>query len=101
MKKQTFAQLDILSTLKGHDKEKITIKDDNPKKRQALAEKVTALIRDGFSVFLGDGTRVRGYDAEANEWLVASERKKQRKGLWSRVKALGKTATAVAPTAGG
>ena len=95
-------QLDVLSTLKGHDKEAIVIKDDNPKKRKALADKIVALIKDGYSILLADGRRVRGYDAEANEWLVvSSDRRKAKRGIWNRLSAIGKSATAVAPAAGG
>lgn len=94
---KALVQLDILSTTRGHDKQVITIEDDDPSKRAALAAKVTELIRDGFSVLLSDGARVRGYDAETNEWLIAAQKKSPDK----RVKAEGQTATAVAPTAGG
>ena len=99
--KGVLVQLDILSSLAGHEKGKITI-DDDPAKRRQLAEKVTGLIKDGFSVFLATGERVRGYDPESNDWLVASStRANAKKGLLERVAAIGRPATAVAPIAGG
>lgn len=92
------AQLDILSSLAGHEKGKITI-DDDPSKRKLLAEKVTSMIKDGFAVFLSSGERVRGYDPESNDWLVASSDRQKKEP--ARIPAVGKPATAVAPIAGG
>ncbi len=96
--RKALVQLDILSTTKGHDKQVITIEDDDPLKRAALAAKMTELITDGFTVLLSDGAKVRGYDAKTNEWLVAAS---QKKDADKRVTAGGQTATAIAPTAGG
>ncbi len=94
-------QLDVLSTLAGHEKGKIII-DDDPAKRKFLAEKVTSLIRDGFSVLLNSGERVRGYDADTNDWLVAStDHLKAKKGFFERISALGRPANAIAPITGG
>lgn len=102
MKRSVLAQLDVLNTLKGHDKEKISIEDNDPRKRKALAKKIVDLIRDGFAVILADGQRVRGYDADANEWLVASsDRAKSKKNVWDRISAIGKPANAIAPRTGG
>ena len=96
--KTIIAQLDILSSLAGHEKGKITI-DDDPSKRTLLAEKVAGLIRDGFAVFLSSGERVRGYDAASNDWLVASSDRQQKEP--ARMPAVNRPATAVAPIAGG
>ena len=85
-KKSVVAELHILNSLKGHAKETITIKDDNPKKRAKLAEKITELIKDGYAIMLPDGRQIKGYDAEANEWLVPAEGKKKKQNLWDRVK---------------
>jgi hypothetical protein len=94
-------QLDILSSLAGHEKGKITV-DDDPSKRKQLAEKVTGMIKDGFAVFLSSGERVRGYDPESNDWLVASSTRAVAKtGILDRIAAVGRPATAVAPIAGG
>jgi hypothetical protein len=100
--KQALVQLDILSVLKGHDKERLYIEDDDPKKRKQIAAKITALIKDGFQVLLADGTKVVGYDADTNEWLVPSGgRKNSKKKIWDRVSALGQPANAIAPVTGG
>lgn len=100
--KQALVQLDILSVFKGHEKERLYIEDDDPAKRKQLAEKITGLIRDGFQVLLGDGTKVTGYDADTNEWLVPSgSRKNAKKKIWDRVSALGQPANAIAPVTGG
>ena len=94
-KKVVIAQLDILNSYKGHDPEVITINDDDPARRAKLAQKVTALIRDGFLVALADGQKIKGYDPKTNEWLVGAH-----KSLL-RVHAKDKSATAVGPSAGG
>jgi hypothetical protein len=98
-KKRAVVELHILNTVRGHKKEVVTIEDDNPENRAKLAEKITALIKDGFVIKLSDGTAVKGYDPASNEWLVPAAGKK--KGLWDRVKGVGASANAVAPVAGG
>lgn len=90
-------QLDVLSVFNGHEKDVVQI-DDEPAKRDALSKKVLALVRDGFQVFLSDGSRVRGYDAATNEWLVAAGPKSKE---MMRVPAAGSPATAIAPSSGG
>jgi hypothetical protein len=92
------AQLDILSASKGHDKEVIQIKDDDPEKRKKLSQRILALVKDGFQVFLADGSRVKGYDPESNEWLVAPGPKSKE---MRRTPAENQVATAVAPASGG
>lgn len=99
VKKRAVVELHILNTMRGHKKEVITIEDDNSENRTKLAEKITALIKDGFAIRLSDGTAVKGYDPESNEWLVPAGGKK--KGVWDRMKAIGVSATALAPVAGG
>jgi len=98
-KNRAVTELHILSTMRGHKKEVITVEDDNPEKRAQLAEKILALIKDGFAIKLSDGSAIKGYDPASNEWLIPAAGKK--KGVWDRVKALGTSANVVAPVAGG
>jgi hypothetical protein len=99
----TVAQLDILSTHMGHEKETITINDDDPKRRKLLAKRIDSLIKDGFIILLSDGRSVRGYDAKTNDWLVLStDRKEAKKGVTVPANAeKSGPANAVAPVAGG
>jgi hypothetical protein len=96
-------QLHILSTHMGHEKETITINDDDPERRKLLAKRIDTLIKDGFSILLSDGRSVRGYDAKTNDWLVLSaNRKEAKKGITVRANAeKSGPANAVAPVAGG
>lgn len=66
-------QLEFLNSVKGD--RRIYIEDSSPEGRAQLAESITRLLREGNAVFLiqGKETRLlRGYDPDANEWLVAS-----------------------------
>lgn len=95
-KKEVLVTLDVMSNRHGHKPEVITV-DDDPERRKELAEHVKNMIKGGFIVQLDDGTKVLGYDAKTNSWLVAAEGKKKT----AQVSAQGRTATATPLTAGG
>ena len=92
-------ELHILNTHRGHkkSKESITV-ESSIAERKALAKKVTAFVRDGYTV-LSNGKRITGYDAKINEWITRSARAKKQKV--ERIPAKGTTANAVAPISGG
>lgn len=92
-------ELHILNTHRGHKKAKeaLTI-ESSVEDRSKLAKKVTALIRDGYSVFVNE-RMVIGYDAKTDEWVTKAKRKTKPKQ--DRIPAKGTKANAVAPVAGG
>lgn len=96
-KAKALVQLDILGAQHGHKSEIINIDDDKPERRAELAEHVKKLIRSGFAVMLADGTKVVGYDAETNSWVVSSTKQKRPE----KVSAQGNPATATPLPAGG
>lgn len=96
--------VEVLSVLEGHDDKTLVIDDSDLKKRKELSKEVERLLRKGFTVMVGGengqpARKVKGYDPEKNEWIVASAKKRKQD---ERVVAdsSGK-ATAIAPIAGG
>lgn len=92
-KKRILVQLDMLSSQHGDKSRIITEGDDSPEKRAELAEQIIKLIRSGHFVSLSDGSKVVGYNAETNEWIIG-----QKKELLA---AEGKPASALSPVVGG
>lgn len=110
-------ELEIMSVVSGHST--MHIEDVEPKKRVELAKTVGTLLKGGHIVFLIQGEesrRIKGYDAETNEWiLLSTPHKKPKTGTEQDVPATGKKrrgrpprisaedtkATAIATTAGG
>ena len=90
---KTIVKLDILSSQHGDDSRIITEGDDTPLKRAELAEQIIKLIRSGHFVSLSDGSKVIGYNAATNEWIID--------GVKEGVAAAEKPATALSPVAGG
>lgn len=106
--------LEVLSTFRGH--KSIFVEDTTDTvERTRLAEKVAAMIKDGYTVFLiaedKVTLRIKEYDAKTNEWVVYStkvktpqaskEQAKRGRKATTRVAADGTKTTAVARTAGG
>jgi hypothetical protein len=96
-------ELHILNTHRGHKraKESITI-ESSVNDRKTLANKVKALLRDGYTI-MADGRRIVGYDPKTNEWITKAVRKptEKKKKKMERIPAKGTTANAVAPISGG
>lgn len=95
-KEQPLVQLDVLGSRHGHESEVISIEDNKPERRAELAEHVNKLIKSGFAIMLGDGTKVVGFDPETSSWLVKGKTQKPEK-----ISAQGNKATAMAPVVGG
>lgn len=98
VKKRTriLVSLAMLSSLDGDKERKISEGEDSPECRAELAAHVIKLIRSGYFVSLADGTKIVGYNAETNEWIVRPET-----GSEEKVDAERNPATAVSPVAGG
>jgi len=101
VQKQTSSgiRMDYLSTLTGDTS--LTIDDKDPEKRAELAKHVTELLQKGYAVFVQDGDetfKVKGYDAEENEWILVKRRGGKKK---EAVSAEGTIATTIPPRAGG
>lgn len=93
---RVLVSLAMLSSADGDKERKISESEDSPECRAELAAHVIKLIRSGYFVSLADGTKIVGYNAETNEWIVAAG-----KGTEEKVDAEGNPATAVSPVAGG
>lgn len=93
-------ELDCCGALTGHST--MYIEEDDPEERAEFATKIDAFIREGHTVFLikGDSVvRVKGYDPEANDWIVLAAQQAKPKTV--RVSARATRATYTARTAGG
>lgn len=96
--------LDCMSVFKGHTNV-ITINDDDPTERPKLAEHVSKMLKDGFSIVVktadGESHNVSGYDATTNEWIVKPKNKTAKPSTLKRVAAAASKAMGIAPRAGG
>jgi hypothetical protein len=94
---EVLVQLDVLGARQGHQSETIQVNDDKPERRAELAKHLEKLIKGGFAVMLSDGTKVVGYDASSNSWLVRAVDQK----MPEKVSAQGNPATATPLPTGG
>jgi len=95
--------MEVLNVTRG-DKE-IHFDDATKAERDKLAEEMLGLQKKGFALFLIQGEesrQIKGYDAEAHQWLLLSEPKTPpKKAGRERVSAKDTRATAVGAQAGG
>ena len=104
--------LEYLSTIQGDAK--VTVEDDDPKERANLAQVIKELLEKGHAVFIEQGSetrRVKGYDPDKNEWIVAVPpsdtypvrrgRGRPRKNSLGRLPGRPAKVTVVPPIAGG
>lgn len=94
---KVLVQLDVMSNRHGHKSIIIMVTDDDPARRGEIAKDVMSMVRKSFLVQLDDGSKVVGYDAKSNSWLVTVKGKKKA----MKVPAEGKKATATPMVAGG
>lgn len=95
-KPEVLVQLDVMSNRHGHKPTVLTVVDD-PERRAELAVDVNSMIKKSFVICLDDGSKVVGYEAESNSWLIAEGGTKKPK----KVSAEGQKATATPMAAGG
>lgn len=88
--------LAMLSSVDGDKERKISEGEDTPELRAELALHVIKLVRSGYFVSLSDGTKIVGYNAETNEWVVAASGDKT-----EHVDAESNPATAISAVSGG